>query len=96
MTSQEKQIDVFEATQIENLDLKQQLLAANKKILQLELQKVQNEQENLTKSVSEYFENLSKKYDIDKEGYYIFKITSHGTELEEYMTRNPNLGEIIK
>lgn len=30
---------------------------------------------------------------IDKEGYYIFKITSP-SEWEEFMTRDPNNGEI--
>lgn len=48
------------------------------------------------KGIGEKGEDLKSKFiSIDKEGYYIFKITSHNTNLEEYMTRNPNLGEII-
>lgn len=36
-----------------------------------------------------------KLVDIDKEGYYIFRITTHNTDYEEYMTRNPNSEEIV-
>jgi hypothetical protein len=35
-----------------------------------------------------------KLFNIDKEGYYVFKITTHNTIYEEYMTRDPNSGEI--
>ena len=33
---------------------------------------------------------------IDKEGYYIFRITSQNTGYEEYMTKDPNSEEIVK
>lgn len=34
--------------------------------------------------------------DIDHEGYYVFRITSQNTDIEEYLTRAPNAGEIIQ
>jgi hypothetical protein len=37
-----------------------------------------------------------KFVDIDKEGYYKFMITTHNSEYEEYMSRDPNSGEITQ
>lgn len=49
------------------------------------------------KGIGEAGIDLRGKFkDIDKEGYYIFQITSHNTEYEEYMTLAPNAGEIIQ
>lgn len=37
-----------------------------------------------------------KFVDIDSEGYYRFMITTHNSEYEEYMSRDPNTGEITQ
>jgi hypothetical protein len=34
--------------------------------------------------------------EINYDGYYVFKITSTNTELDEFLTKTPNNGDVIK
>jgi uncharacterized protein (DUF2147 family) len=49
----------------------------------------------ILKGIGENGEDLKGKlFNIDKEGYYVFKITTQNSIYEEYMTRDPNSGDI--
>lgn len=49
------------------------------------------------KGIGEAGIDLRGKFtDIDSEGYYKFTITTHNSIYEEYMSRDPNTGEITQ
>lgn len=65
------QLDEIEILQVENFDLKQQILNLSQKNIQNEIQKIQNENDILIATMNSFFLKLANKYNLDPDKYVV-------------------------